>query len=98
MIKRAGMGGVVVFAALAAGPAAAGTDEFVQVQSRPFAESAAKARALLKNQPQQPAPSLNVLSATIAADGSIATHCESQSSPAYRAWVEELRDATQQER
>ncbi len=98
MFKRTGRGGMLLWAVLAAAPAAAGSGEFVQVESRPFVESAAKARALLKNQPQQPAPSLSVLSATIAADGTVTTRCESQSSPAYRAWVEELRDATEQER
>lgn len=98
MVKRIWAVCGALLAALAAAPAAASSVGFVQVESRPFAESAAKARALLKNQPQQPAQSLNVLSARIAADGSITTHCESQSSPAYRAWAEELRDAAQQER
>jgi hypothetical protein len=98
MVKRIGWVCGALLAALAAAPAAAGSDEFVQVESRPFAESAAKARALLKNQPQQPAPSLSVLSARIAADGTITTRCESQSSPAYRAWVEELRDVAQEQR
>lgn len=98
MVKRTGRGGLLLMAALAAAPAAARAGEFVQVESRPFAESTAKARAMLKNPPQQPAPSLNVLSARIAGDGTITTHCESQSSPAYRAWVEELRDAAQEER
>lgn len=101
MSKRKGWVSVVLLAAGAAGSAAAAPVEpgaFVQVESRPFVETPAKARALVKDQPQRPAPNLNVLSARIAGDGSITTHCESLSSPAYRAWVEELRDVAQQER
>jgi hypothetical protein len=98
MFKRMTVGCVAVLAAVAAAPAAAGSADFVQVQSRAFAESPAKARALLKNLPQQPAPKVNVLSASIASDGSIVTRCESQTNPAYGAWLEELRDTARQER
>jgi hypothetical protein len=78
-----------------AGPLAAAP---AQPVSHRLAEGPEQARALLKDQPSRPAPAMNVLTASLDAEGRLSTHCAGAENPAFRAWSERLRRAGTQER
>lgn len=56
--------------------------------SRPLADAPGAAKAQLRNLPRTPAPHLNVLSASLDAQGRIVLRCGEAENPAFRAWRE----------
>jgi hypothetical protein len=66
--------------------------------SRPLGDAPGAARAALKNQPRTPAPVVNVLSASLDAQGRVVVRCGESENPAFRAWRESLARRGVQER
>lgn len=92
-VTRATRTAIAVFAlALAVGATAA------EPVSRPLADAPGAAKAALKNQPRTPAPTVNVLSASLDAQGRVVVRCGESENPAFRAWRESLARRGVQER
>ena len=66
--------------------------------SRPLGEAPGAAKAAVKNQPRTPAPTVNVLSASLDAQGRVVVRCGEAENPAFRAWRETLARRGVQER
>lgn len=84
---------VAVLLALGASAAAA-----AEPVSRQLAGSPASARAALKDLPRTPAPAVNVLTASLDAQGRVVVRCAEAENPAFRAWRERLSRNGGQER
>lgn len=92
MTKPRRTAAAVLIFGLTAGAAAA------EPVSRPLADAPGAAKAALKNPPRTPAPTVNVLSATLDAQGRVVVRCSEGESPAYRAWREAAARRGVQER
>lgn len=76
---------------------AAGAAHALEPASRPLAGTPAQSRAVLKDQPRTPAPVVNVLTASLDAQGRVSVRCTDAENPAFRAWRERLsRDGGQE--
>lgn len=66
--------------------------------SRPLGDAPGAAKAALKNQPRTPAPAVNVLNASLDAQGRVVVRCGESENPAFRSWRESLARRGLQER
>lgn len=58
--------------------------------SRSLGDQPGAAKARLKNQPRVPAPTMNVLTASLDAQGQVVIRCSEAENPAFRRWREQI--------
>lgn len=76
----------------------AGAANAAEPISRPLAGTAEQSRAASKDRPRMPAPVVNVLTASIDAQGRVVVRCSEAENPAFLAWRERMARSGRQER